>query len=117
MRVILGALDPMPALRLAKAEAVNRNFNTWALENTQRDQAHAAKRTEAREVTAGAVASAEFQAEADLRSITALELATLILSKSNAAAARELHRQTIMVRIDAAATPADLDRISTPQES
>jgi hypothetical protein len=116
MRVVLGALDPMPALRQAKADAVNRSFNMMASDNLHRDQAHAHKRAEAAAVTAGAGPSVEFQAEAELRGIAAVELAALIAAKPNTAAQRELRRQMIMAVIAAAKTPAELDSLTVPPE-
>lgn len=112
-------LDVMPALRRARVEAVNRSFNAIAAEQLHRDQAHAAKRAEASAIVAGVasadpfgpVASDEFAAEAALRNIAVIELAQLVLSKPNEAAQRELRRQQIMARIEAAATPADLDNV------
>lgn len=101
-------LDPMPGLRAAAEVQINCYFNRIAADNVHRDAAHAAKRTEAREIATGAVASAEFQAEADLRGLSAAEMAALILSKPNAAAARELHRQKVMARIATITTPAYL---------
>jgi hypothetical protein len=105
MRVVLGALDPMPALRQARADAVNRSFNTVAADNLQRDQAHAQKRLWA------TTNDPRLAPEAGLRGITIAELSALILSKPDTAAEREMHRQTIMKRIDQAQTPADLDAI------
>lgn len=109
MKLILN--DPMPALRLARAEAVNRNFNAIAMENLHRDHAHAEKRAAAMAIVAGAAPGADFQAEADLRCISALDLARLISDKPNNAAARELHRQTVMMKIANASTPGDLETI------
>ncbi|SHJ69495.1 hypothetical protein SAMN05444159_1252 [Bradyrhizobium lablabi] len=105
MRVVLDAIDPMPALRQAKVDAVNRSFNTVAAESLHRDQAHAQKRLWA------ATNDQRLAPEAELRGITVVELSAFILSKPDAAAAREMQRQTIMKRIDQARTPAELDAI------
>lgn len=97
--------DPMIVLRQAKAAAVNRNFNTIAMESLHVDQAHAQKRILA------ATGDPRLKAEADLRGISVEELSALILSKPDNAAARELHRQTIMKRIDDAQTPEELNQL------
>jgi hypothetical protein len=102
-------LDPMPALRDLTTHRVNAHFNDIATGNLHRDQAHALKRDQAAQVAAGGAAPAEFAAEADLRGLTAQALATLVLSKGNSAAQRELDRQKILAKIAAAVTPAELD--------
>lgn len=109
MKVVVN--DPMPGLRDKQIEDVNRHFNSLAASNLHRDLAHAHKRAEAAAVVAGTIASAEFQAEADLRGITAAELAEQITAKPNGAAQRELQRQQMLARIAAAQTPDDLAAI------
>ena len=105
--------DPMPALREARKAAVNENFSKIAATNLQRDMAHAAKRIEAQAIVGGAVASAEFAAEAELRGITPLELANVVLSKPNEAAQRELRRQQIHALIEAAKTEPELNFVDS----
>ena len=104
-------LDPMPVLRDHAAHRVNQHFNMLAGDNLHRDQAHAHKRGEAAAIVAGAVPSVEFQAEAELRMITAAELANRILAMPNSAARRELDRQRLLLRIAVIALPAELDRM------
>jgi hypothetical protein len=69
------------------------------------DQAHRQKREWA------ANKDANLKAEADLRQISVDQLASLILSKPDATAQRELLRQQTMLRIDKAQTPEELDAI------
>ena len=102
-------IDPMPVLRDHAAYRVNQHFNVLASDNLHREQAHAHKRGEAAAIIAGAAPSAEFQAEAELRGITAAELAMLVLAKPNDAAQRELRRQRLLRRIAAIARPAELE--------
>lgn len=90
---------------------VNARFNDIARENLHRDAPHADKRSIAASVAAGGTATPEFAAEAALRGITPSALSALILSKPNAAAQRELRRQQIMAKIDAATTIDELQAI------
>jgi hypothetical protein len=99
-------IDPMPALREAKKERVNAAFNDWAASTAHVDQAHAQKREWA------SARDPRLQAEADLRGMTLEQLAALILSKPDELAAREAKRVAIMVKIDQAATPAELETIT-----
>jgi len=96
-------LDPMPAARQARKDAVNTAFNTSAQSHVA--QAHAAKRAWAE------TQDERLKPEADLRGVTVAELSALILSKPDAFAERELHRQRIMRAIEAARTPDELDKI------
>lgn len=106
MKIVVN--DPMPGLRLAKKEKVNSGFAAIAARNLHVEQAHAQK------LTWAATNDAKLKPEADLRYITVEQLASLILSKSeDAPAARELQRQKIMMQIDKATTPAELDAIRT----
>jgi hypothetical protein len=97
-------IDPMVTLRAKRKEAVNRNFATLA--NAHVDQAHALKKQWATSDLD------RLQDEATLRGITKEQLAEIILTKSDAVAARELERQKIMIQIDAATTPAELAAIN-----
>jgi hypothetical protein len=99
-------IDPMPALREAKKERVNAAFNEWAASTAHVDQAHAQKREWAK------ARDPRLQAEADLRGMTLDDLAALILSKPDELAAREAKRIAIMVKIDKATTPAELEAIT-----
>ncbi len=100
MRLVL---DPMPAARQARKDAVNKAFDTAAQSHVA--QAHAVKRAWA------ATQDARLQPEADLRGVTVAELSALILSKPDTFAERELQRQRIMMAIEAARTPAELDAL------
>jgi hypothetical protein len=97
-------IDPMPALRAARKERVNAAFNSTAQSHVE--QAHAIKRQWA------VCNDARLEPEAQLRGITVAELAALIRSKPDAFAERELRRQQIMLAIDAAQTPQELDAIT-----
>lgn len=99
------SVDPMPALRAARKVVINAAFNNAAAHGVHLDQAHAQKREWAK------VEDARLLPEAELRGISVAELSTLILSKPDALAERELRRQSLMARIEAALTPADLDQI------
>lgn len=98
-------IDPMPALRAAKIAKVNDAFNIIAASNFQRDQAHAMKRAWA------ANYSNKLADEAKLRGITLTELCDLIQDKPDLAAERELKRQRIMIAIDNAKSPDELNAI------
>ena len=90
-----GILDPMPLLRHAMKDRVNAGFNDVAASAAHVEQAHAQKREWA------SARDPRLQAEADLRGMTLDELA-----------AREAQRIAIMVKIDKATTPAELEAIS-----
>lgn len=98
-------IDPMPALRIAKAFEVDNRFNTIATNNLHRDHAYAQKRQWAM------TNDNKLSNEAALRGITIPELSALILSKPDIVADRELRRQQIKKRIDDAKTPEELDAI------
>ena len=93
-------------LRQARKDRVNAAFNDVAARAAHVDQAHAQKREWA------SARDPRLQAEADLRGMTLDELATLILTKSDELAEREARRVAIMVKIDKATTPAELEVIS-----
>jgi hypothetical protein len=98
--------DPMPVLREAKKDRVNAAFNDWAASTAHVDHAHAQKREWA------SARDPRLQAEADLRGMSLDDLAALILSKPDELAAREAQRVAIMVKIDQATTPAELEAIT-----
>lgn len=106
-RAVLKAADPMPAIRKAAMATVDGAFNHLALENLHRDHAHASKRV----VAAAGTVTPELAAEAEARGISPDDLATLILSKPDNQASRELARQKVMLSIERAATPAEIDGI------
>jgi len=104
------SLDVMTAAIAAKKAKVNANFATLAAMDLHRDMAHALKLQWARSNTEAD--RQKLQPEADIRGISTAELREMILAKADdAVAARELRRQEIMARIEAAKTPADLDAI------
>jgi hypothetical protein len=96
----------MHLLRQAKKDRVNTAFNDLAARAAHVDQAHAQKREWAR------ARDPRLQAEADLRGMTLDELAAMILTKPDELAEREAQRIAIMVKIDKATTPADLEVIT-----
>lgn len=104
MRFTLEA-DPMPGLREQRKERVNQSFASLA--NAHLDAAYAQKRQWA------LTEDERLKPEADLRGISVSELAFAILSKQDILAERELKRQQIMLRIDAAKTPDELDKIGS----
>lgn len=114
--VITKAIDTMSTARLEKAEQVNAMFNRIAAESLHTDGAHASKRAIAKAVAVGGAPTAEFEAEATARGITPAALAALILSKTDGLAVRELARQEMMLKIDAAASLQDLEAVlATPR--
>ena len=106
MTRVKASFDPMPLLREAKKERVNAAFNDWAASTAHVDQAHAQKREWA------SARDPRLQAEADLRGMTLHDLVALILSKPDELAAREAKRIAIMMKIDQATTPAELEAIT-----
>lgn len=104
-------IDPMPVLRQAKADEITMRFNKLAAGNAHTDAAYAHKRLVAAAVAAGSAPTAELQAEACMRKMTALELARLILAKPNVVAQRELQRQELLARVTVALTPGELETI------
>lgn len=107
------SIDPMPAYRDGATVKVNAHFTNLASLVAMREAAWTRKRQIAEVVKGGANGDALAQ-EAALRGMTTGALADLILSKpdpSMLADARELQRQTALLAIDAAKTPAELDAI------
>jgi hypothetical protein len=98
--------DPMPVLREAIKQRVSAAFDELAARSVHVDQAHAQKREWAK------ARDPRLQAEADLRGMTLDDLAALILTKPDELAAREALRVAIMVKIDKATTPAELEAIT-----
>lgn len=96
-------IDPMPALRAARKVQVNAAFDQMAQAHVS--QAHAQKRLLA------ATQDERLKPEADMRGITVAELSAIILAKPDDFAERELHRQKIMMAIEGAKTPAELDSL------
>jgi hypothetical protein len=106
MTRVSASFDPMPVLRQAKKDRVNAAFNDVAARSAHVEQAHAQKREWA------SARDPRLRAEADLRGMTLDEFAALILTKPDELAEREARRVAIMVKIDKATTPAELEVIS-----
>lgn len=104
-------LNPMPPLRKAAEDQINQYFSNVAAATLHRDLAHAAKRQLAAAILAGANPTPEFVEEAGLRGVEPLELANTIASKTDLSAARELSRQKMLLSVEAATTPAELQEI------
>lgn len=98
-------INPLPALKQAKKERVNQNFNSMTADNLHKDLVYTQKREWAK------TADARLQPEADIRKITVEELSVLILSKPDNLSARELIRQDVMQQIEDAQTMAELDAV------
>lgn len=105
MRIVA---DPMPALRAAAVAKVNERYNYLAAQELHRDTAHAWKRAVAPLVIAGGDAPAEFAAEAVMLGMSTMAFAEMIATKPNAAAQRELARQTELQAIAVATRPDQL---------
>ncbi|MGB3490779.1 MAG: hypothetical protein WBA62_22040 [Xanthobacteraceae bacterium] len=107
------ALDPFPDSKAAAIARVNAYFGGLAATAAMKEAAWKRKRSLAEAVKAGDAGTA-LTDEAALRNLTVQAFADLILSKPDPAAfadARELRRQTALLAIDAAKTPAELDAI------
>lgn len=98
-------LDPMPSLRKAKVDQINKAFSAIAALSLHQDQAHAQKREWA------ATLDDRLKPESDLRGTTVADLAALILTKPDDIAEREARRQRLLAAIAAAKTPTELDAI------
>lgn len=107
-------LDPMPPLKAAATKAVNEHFNTLATQNAHRSAAHAEKR---RVADAGSPYPDWFATEADLRGLSVEDFAAVIADKPDATGERELARQTALLRIEAATTPAEIDAVKSSLSS
>lgn len=102
-------IDPMPTKRAEAIEAVNARFH--AMSNSHRDHAHAHKRFMALSFLAGEPAADLLIGEAKLRGVTTKALAQTIVSKPNEVARRELKRQELLLKIEAATTLEELEEI------
>ncbi len=106
------SLDPFPDRKRAAIARVNAHFVALGASVAMQESAWNRKRDIARRH--GNDRTYDFDAEARLRGLSSDELADLILSKPDPAAladARELQRQTALLAIDAAKTPAELDTV------
>lgn len=105
--------DPMPAYRAGAVAEVNARFVQQAANVAMQESVWRRKREIAEAVQAGGDV-ALLAPEAALRGLSVAQLVTLILSKPDPATlsdARELRRQTALLAIDAAKSPAELDAI------
>jgi hypothetical protein len=108
------SLDPFPEQKTAAVAAVNAHFVALGASVAMQEAAWKRKREIACAVKAGDLAGMAIAKEAELRGLTAAQLADLILSKPDPATladARELRRQTALLAIDAAKTPSELETI------
>jgi len=106
------ALDPFPDRKTAAVAAVNQYFAGVAAAAAMQEAAWTRKRDIARRASSDRTQN--FESEATLRGLSSDEFAALVLSKpdpAQLAGARELRRQTALLAIDAAKTPAELDAI------
>lgn len=101
-------LDPMPSLREKATVRINSYFASLI---DPRESIWRIKRTVAYVVQNGGTVPDEFAAEADLRGLSALELADLILSKEDPAPGRELARQRALFAVENAESQPELDAI------
>lgn len=104
-------IDPMAALRQKRKERVNANFSTMFVADSHRHAAHARKREVASLVIGGGTPPEAFQKEADMRGLSVVDLAKLILSKECDLDRMELHRQKVLANIDAAQTVDELEKV------
>ncbi len=105
------SMDPMAKLRITGSAAVNLFFMRLAGEQLHRDAAHRRKREIARDVVAGKGGNPAFTEEARLRGIQPLELARQIKDRPDAIDERELQRQRLLIGIEQAATPEQIETI------
>jgi hypothetical protein len=97
-------MNLMPQIRERAAAMVNNYLASQA--DPHRDQAHRLKRDIATSVLNGGAATAEFAEEARLRGLSVQTFATLIASKPDLVAQRELTRQKTLLAMQVASTPA-----------
>lgn len=103
------SINPLPD---AKANAVLRiNAHFANLIDPHRDKAHSRKKELATAVIAGDGTTDEFCDEAKLRGLTVIEFAKLILSKSDGFDGRELQRQQMLIAVEKAKSPAEINVI------
>jgi hypothetical protein len=107
-------LDPMPSLRMAAIARINEHFNRRYHDRAHLDHAHGRKRQIAAAVMAGEAITEDhpFAQEAALRGINLSDFAQVIANKPDNISQRELQRQQIIMQIEGAATPAELDAIT-----
>lgn len=101
--------DPMATLRLSARAKVDNYFNM--VFSTHKEAARAAKRVAATQFVAGQLSPLDY--EAGVRGISTADLAKLILSKPDEVQQREDRRQSLFAAIGKAATPEDLDAITS----
>lgn len=107
-------VNPMPAMAARAVRAINDHFNRMATVEAHRDAAHLRKREMARRVI-GSEQLAEdhpFAVEAGLRGLSVTDFAALVLTKPDNVQARELERQTMLLAVVNATTPAEIETIT-----
>lgn len=107
--------DPMPMLRVQAIARVNEQFNRKFMERAGIDHAHGRKRQIAAAVMAGEPIADDhpFIVEAKRRGMETLDFAQMIANKPCSISAREGVRQETIAAIEAAATPAELEAITS----
>jgi hypothetical protein len=105
----------MPMLRIAAVARINEHFNRRSHELSHIEHAHARKRHLAAAVMAGEKISDDhpFAQEAALRGVNVSDFAQTIANKPDTISHRELHRQQVLMKIESAPTPAELDIITS----
>lgn len=103
-------VTPMPKLIERGVKAVNRHFAKISAKEAHRDSAHRRKREVANQVWNRGPVPASFAKEAELRGVTPLDLAFQIKDLPDAMDERELARQTVLIEIENAETPAEIDQ-------
>lgn len=108
--------DPMKACRAKAADDVNEKFAVMATQAAFLERTHARKRQIAQAVMNGAILEEDhpFAAEAKLRGLPQEEFARDIVYKPDVVLEsdrRELLRQKIMLKLDAARTPGEVAEV------
>lgn len=110
--------DPMAILRLNARDLVDNYFNS--IHSTHKEAARTAKRVAASQFVinidhSGGVKTvpSSLDHEAALRGLSTYGLAQLILSKPDEVQQREDRRQSLFAAIERAATPQELDAITS----
>lgn len=107
--------SPMTLLRADASRRIDAHFAQIAHTNAHRDHAHKIKREVADSVITGGPVPDVFAQEAALRGLPPVELARTIIDKTNTSPdtieRRELRRQTAMLDIAGAPTPAAVNGV------
>lgn len=112
MKVSLNSSMPK---RIADArDQINAHFANLSAQSAALDSIHMRKREIAAQVKVGDSTPDAFAQEAALRNLSSTDLAELILSKPcpvAAADARELERQRLLLAVETAKTPAEINAV------